>query len=68
MNYTLTIQWSTDDQCFVVFLPDFADTVLQPVTHGETYETALKNAHEVIQLLIETAQTEGTSLPHPQTA
>lgn len=68
MNYTITIQWSMEDQCFVVFLPDFADTVMQPVTHGNTYETALKNAREVIDLLIETAQTDGQTLPQPQTA
>jgi predicted RNase H-like HicB family nuclease len=63
MNHTITIQWSTDDHCFVVFLPEFADTVLQPITHSDTYETTLKNAREVIDLLIETAQTDGQILP-----
>ncbi len=38
-NYSIMIQWSEEDQCFVVFLPEFED-VMQPVTHGETYEEA----------------------------
>jgi predicted RNase H-like HicB family nuclease len=65
MKYTITLQWSEEDQCFVVFLPDFED-VMQPVTHGETYEEALQNAQEVIDLLVETTQQEGKSLPTPK--
>ena len=62
MPYTITIKWSNEDNCFVVFLPEFKD-VMQPVTHGETYEEALNNAQEVIQLLVESYQVEGKSLP-----
>ena len=51
MKYSITIQWSDEDNCFVVFLPEFED-VMQPVTHGDTYEEALKNAQEVLELLI----------------
>ncbi|NMG57656.1 type II toxin-antitoxin system HicB family antitoxin, partial [Geitlerinema sp. P-1104] len=29
MRYTIVIQWSELDDCFVVFLPDFED-VMQP--------------------------------------
>ncbi|NEO86624.1 MAG: type II toxin-antitoxin system HicB family antitoxin [Spirulina sp. SIO3F2] len=53
-HYTITIQWSDEDGCFVVVLPDFADRVMQPVTHGETYEMALQNAQDVMSLLVET--------------
>ena len=65
MQYTVIIQWSNEDQCFVVFLPDFKD-VMQPVTHGETYEEALKNAQEVIELLVDSYEYEGKSLPIPK--
>ncbi|HEY9701231.1 MAG TPA: type II toxin-antitoxin system HicB family antitoxin [Allocoleopsis sp.] len=58
----MIIQWSNEDKCFVVFLPDFKD-VMQPVTHGETSEQALQNAQEVIELLVESYQDEGKSLP-----
>jgi antitoxin HicB len=65
-RYTIVIQWSEEDNCFVVLLPEF-DDVMQPVTHGETYEEAIENAQEVIELLVETYQEEGKSLPIPKT-
>jgi predicted RNase H-like HicB family nuclease len=64
MKYSITIQWSDEDNCFVVFLPEFED-VIQPVTHGDTYEEALKNAQEVLELLIESALNNNENLPKP---
>ncbi|WNZ49136.1 type II toxin-antitoxin system HicB family antitoxin [Leptolyngbya boryana CZ1] len=52
MKSTIVIQWSDEDECYVVTLPEFKD-VMQPVTHGESYEEALKNAQEVLELLTE---------------
>lgn len=66
MKYTIVIQWSDEDQCFVVILPEF-NTIMQPVTHGDTYEEALKNAQEVLELLVESAVEDGESLPEPLT-
>ncbi|MBH8573182.1 type II toxin-antitoxin system HicB family antitoxin [Nostocaceae cyanobacterium CENA369] len=66
MKYTIIIQWSEEDQCYTVLLPEFTN-VMQPCTHGDTYEEALKNAQEVLKLLIETALESGESLPEPQT-
>lgn len=66
MKYTIVIQWSDEDQCYVVLLPEFED-VMQPCTHGETYEEALKNAQEVLELLIESALEEGEPLHQPKT-
>jgi antitoxin HicB len=65
LNYTILIQWSQEDQCFVVMLPEF-NNVSQPVTHGDTYEEALKNAQEVLELLIEIYQEDGKELPQPK--
>ena len=62
LNYTITIQWSQEDNCFVVFLPEFKNE-MQPVTHGETYEEALKNAKEVLELIVEEYQEDGKPLP-----
>jgi len=67
MKYTITIQWSDEDNCFVVFLPEFSHNVMQPVTHGETYEEAIKNAQEVLELIIEEYQEDGKDLPQPKT-
>lgn len=63
MKYTIIIQWSEEDQCFVVFLPEFED-IMQPCTHGNSYQDAVNNAEEVIELLIESYQAEGKPLPH----
>jgi len=65
MQYTILIQWSDEDDCFVVSLPDFAN-VMQPCTHGDTYEKALQNAQEVLELLVECASEDGEPLPTPQ--
>lgn len=66
MKYTIMIQWSEEDQCYVVFLPEFTD-IMQPCTHGETYEDALKNAQEVLEMLIESSLVDGEPLPEPKT-
>ncbi len=55
MKSKVVIQWSEEDACFVVFLPEFEDTVMQPVTYGDSYEEALDNAEEVLELLSETS-------------
>ncbi|OYD99442.1 hypothetical protein CDG77_00685 [Nostoc sp. 'Peltigera membranacea cyanobiont' 213] len=66
MKYTIVIQWSEEDQCYVVLLPEFTD-IMQPCTHGETYEDALKNAQEVLEMLIESSLADGETLPEPKT-
>lgn len=63
-KYSISIQWSNEDECFVVRLPDFKD-LMQPCTHGETYDEAMRNAQEVLELLIESAQQNGEALPKP---
>lgn len=61
-NYSIVIQWSEEDECFVVLLPEFTE-VFQPVTHGHTYEEAAKNGGEVLETLIEIYQQDGKKLP-----
>ena len=63
-RYTILIQWSDKDQCYVVSLPEWGEFCH---THGDTYEEALKNAQEVLDLLIESAKEDGEALPKPQT-
>lgn len=62
-HYSMEINWSNEDQAFVVTLPEF------PVsqTHGATYAEAVKNGQEVLDLLIETYRQEGRTLPEPLT-
>ncbi len=63
-HYTIIIQWSEEDQAFVVTLPEFGEYAH---THGETYQEALNNATEVLELLVETYKAKGKRLPDPIT-
>lgn len=58
--YSILIQWSEEDKCYVVSIPEFTD-YYQPVTHGDTYEEALKNATQVLEMMLE----DDASLPAP---
>ncbi len=64
MRYSILIQWSDEDSKYVVSLPEFGPYAH---THGDTYEDALKNAEEVLELLIDTYQAQGRPLPLPRT-
>ncbi|WP_341528279.1 type II toxin-antitoxin system HicB family antitoxin [Nostoc sp. UHCC 0302] len=64
MKYTIIIQWSDEDECFVVSLPEWGEFCH---THGYTYEEVLKNAQEVLEMLIESSLEDGQPLPEPQT-
>jgi antitoxin HicB len=62
-HYSIIIQWSEEDRCFVVSLPEWGEFCH---THGNTYEEALKNAQKVLQLLIDSSIEEGETLPTPK--
>jgi len=66
LRYSMLIQWSEDDQAYLVTLPEWADRVLGPVTHGDTYEEAIKHGHEALEALIASAQKHQEALPEPQ--
>ena len=65
-NYSILIQWSEEDQCYVATLPEFAGSVMQPCTDGTTYEEAARHGQEVIKSLVELFQKQGKELPQPQ--
>ncbi len=61
-KYSIIIQWSEEDQLFLVTLPEFTD-VMQPCTHGKDYQEALQNAQDLIESLIEIYQEDNQPLP-----
>jgi predicted RNase H-like HicB family nuclease len=67
LHYSMVIEWSDEDNAYLVTLPEWADRVIMPATHGETYREAVKNGQEVLELLVESAQQEGEPLPIPKT-
>ncbi|MEY3334218.1 MAG: hypothetical protein RLZZ176_2521 [Cyanobacteriota bacterium] len=61
LPYSIIIQWSSEDKCYLVHLPEFPTQKYH--THGDTYEEAVKNAQEVIEMLIAEYQEDGRTLP-----
>jgi len=58
----MVIQWSEEDQVYVVSLPEFGPYCK---THGNTYEQAARMGQEALESLIETYQEDGRPLPKP---
>ena len=61
-KYEIIIYWSREDKAFIADVPELPGCL----AHGETPETALKNAKEAIQLWIETAKEFGDPVPEPK--
>ena len=64
LNYSMIIQWSKKDGCFVVTLPEWGGFCH---TYGDTYEEALSNAKEVLEQMIRSSIAEGQALPKANT-
>jgi len=64
--YSMILEWSEDDQLFLVTVPEFADQVVMPCTHGKTREAAIRNGEEVIAMYLEAWQAEGIPIPKPK--
>jgi predicted RNase H-like HicB family nuclease len=66
LYYSMLIQWSDEDQAYLVTLPEWEGRVLGPVTHGNTYEEAVEHGKEALEALIASAQRHGEALPSPR--
>ena len=62
--YSMLIQWSEEDNLFLVTFPELSGPDL-PHTHGATYEEAARNGQEVLEELIDAYQHWKLSLPPP---
>ena len=62
-NYSIVIQWSEKDNCFVASLPERDNHNAQ----GDSYELALANAQVVLKSLVDSSVSEGELLPEPET-
>jgi len=52
-QYSMVIQWSDEDQAYIVTLPEFGGNK----THGDTYAKAAKMGQEALESLIETYES-----------
>ncbi len=60
-HYSMLIQWDEEDKIYIVTVPELPGCK----THGKTYDEAIKNALEVIELWLETAKDLGWPIPSP---
>ena len=61
-KYEIIIFWSDDDQAYVADVPELPGCM----AHGSSYEQALSNAQDAIDLWLETAKDLGRSIPEPK--
>ncbi len=63
LKYQMLIQWSEEDNCFLVSFPDFPGQRWR--THGDTYEEAVTNGIEALESLIIAYEATNEPLPEP---
>jgi predicted RNase H-like HicB family nuclease len=61
-RYSMVIEWSDEDQAFIVSIPEFPGSH----THGDTYEEAVKQGQDLIDSLIMWTLQDGKPLPQPK--
>jgi len=71
-KYQMIIQWSDEDNCFLVAFPDFPSSYWR--THGDTDDDAFANGkertcpHLALESLIAAYESTGEVLPIPKLA
>jgi len=61
-KYETIIYWSDEDQLYLAEVPQLSGCI----AHGASYEAAMKNVKDAIQLWIDTAEEFGDSVPEPR--
>lgn len=49
LKYSIVIEWSNEDNKYIVTLPEFPNCH----THGASYDEALQNGKEILEMIIE---------------
>jgi predicted RNase H-like HicB family nuclease len=65
-HYSLLIQWSEEDQLYLVTIPEFVGLIKQPCTHGKTYEEAIEMAQDCIEVCLDYFEQQSITPPVPQ--
>ncbi len=61
-KYTITIFWSDEDNAYI----GVAEELKGCSAWGDTYEDALKEVKQAMELWLETAKQEGFPIPEPK--
>ncbi len=62
LKYEIIIYWSDEDKVYIADVPELPGCS----AHGQTYDEALVNAKEAIQLWVDTAKEFGDPVPVPK--
>ncbi len=60
-RYSMTIQWSDEDDAYIVTVPEFPGCM----THGSTYEEAARQGQDAIESWVEANMSWGHEVPAP---
>ncbi len=63
-HYSMSIQWSDEDQAYIVTVPELPGCR----THGNTYEDAVKQGQDAIESWIMAARADNDPVPAPRIA
>lgn len=67
-HYSLVIEWSDEDQLYIVSFPEWEATGVYVLhTHGKTYVEAAQSGQEVLSDMLALAQEQSMPIPAPQT-
>ncbi len=61
-RYSMVIEWSEEDQAFIVTVPELPGCM----THGATYEEAVRQGEDAIATWLATARAYGDPIPTPR--
>ena len=67
-HYSILIQWSDEDDAYLVSLPEWREHLIGFAGHGATYEEALAVGRITLEQLVSIALEDGRSLPTPHPA
>ena len=62
-EYTINIEYSETDKCYIARVPELGEYIS---AFGETYEDALKEIQDVIELTLQSYSNDGLKPPKPK--
>jgi antitoxin HicB len=65
-HYSLLIEWSNEDQAYIVSFPEWAEAGHIVHTHGDTYQEAVENGQDMLAFLVQSSEEAGEVLPQPR--
>ncbi len=67
LHYSMVIEWSDEDQAYIVSFPEWEAAGNIGHTHGDTYEEAVAKGHDMLDFMKQSAQEDNEPLPEPRT-